>query len=279
MRLKTISCYNCKSDKSRLYAKENGFNLVKCQNCGLLYVNPRPENDEIAKAATTGIHKGEKEFDKTHSFTDKKVDRYLNILRDFYSKDELAGKSWLDIGCGHGEFLVALNHYSGGKIRAKGFELNQFKIESAVKRGLDVSPANPGSNEEKYDGISLLDVFSHLPDPIDDLQNWKSLIHNHGTLLIETGHSSHLPKRFHNKPYELPDHLSFANKKIVTQIIEKVGLKVLQIKIYRGVFYRDPSFVNFSKELAKLLLNRRNTFHSFFPFFQHGDMYIKAQKK
>jgi hypothetical protein len=37
--------------------------------------------------------------------------------------------------------------------------------------------------------------------------------------------------------------------------------------------------VNFSKELAKLLLNRRNTFHSFFPFFQHGDMYIKAQKK
>ena len=42
-----VDCYQCKSNKNELYDTENGHNLVKCLDCGLLYLNPRPGLEDI----------------------------------------------------------------------------------------------------------------------------------------------------------------------------------------------------------------------------------------
>lgn len=279
MKLEFTDCYNCGSRETSLYDKENGYTLVKCKRCGLLYVNPRPPLNVISEAAKTGLHSGDKIFDKTHSFHEPKIPRYLKILKDFYTKKELREKNWLDIGCGHGEFLFALEQYTSNEINAVGNEPNINKVKSALSRGLKVTSQKLSNYTQKYDYISTLDVFSHLPNPIETLIKWKSLINENGEILIETGHSSHLHKRFHNKPYDLPDHLSFANKNILINILDKCGFEVLNVKIYRGIFYRAYTLKNFAKEFVKFLIGKKNSFHSFFKPFQHGDMYIRAKKK
>ena len=45
-----ITCYNCRSAQSEPYDIENGWIYEKCNNCGLIYLNPRPSNEEINTA-------------------------------------------------------------------------------------------------------------------------------------------------------------------------------------------------------------------------------------
>ena len=56
--METVSCYNCGAVESAGYAIENGFDLRKCAQCGLLYVSPRPDLAEFEQAHKLGEHKG-----------------------------------------------------------------------------------------------------------------------------------------------------------------------------------------------------------------------------
>ena len=71
--MKISSCYNCGSDKRIFYAEENGFSLVKCSECGLLYLKERPDDAEISQAHKQGKHTGLKQLDTTGMFDQEKI--------------------------------------------------------------------------------------------------------------------------------------------------------------------------------------------------------------
>jgi SAM-dependent methyltransferase len=231
--MQMVKCYNCQSNKNTFYASENSFNLVKCNECGLLFVNPRPDNEEISRAHKVGVHRGSEELHMTGSFSLSKISIYRDIFKDIYGDDFcLDNISWLDIGCGHGEFLLALQQVGGGRIIAKGLEPNAHKQKSAQERGLDVSNFEIDEHNEKYDVISLLNVYSHLPDPPAILLDWKRLLMSGGELLLETGDTASLLSKNHYRPFDLPDHLSFASEKIVVDILERVGFEIVSVNKY-----------------------------------------------
>jgi len=97
----------------------------------------------------------------------------------------------MDIGCGNGEFLLALSKYFTHNIDAKGIEPNVHKQQVAKDKGLNVGFYDLKTTSEKYDTISILNVYSHLPDPVEALQT-AGFIETGGELIIETGDSSHL---------------------------------------------------------------------------------------
>jgi tRNA G46 methylase TrmB len=76
----------------------------------------------------------------TGTFDNAKVSSYFGVLGDLYG-NELGNRerTWLDIGCGHGEFLVALQQFSNRQVTARGLEPNRDKQKSAINRGLEVS--------------------------------------------------------------------------------------------------------------------------------------------
>lgn len=281
MKLIEIICYNCGSNLSELYDEENGFSLVKCQKCGLLYVNPRPSDKDISESLLYGMHEGKKTISTTGRYSRLRTRRYNKILRDLYPDGRLKkkGASWLDIGCGFGEFMEALMQYSDKTLTIKGSEPNIYKINSAKKRHLDVDFLDLDKIEEKFDFVSLLNVYSHLPDPVMFLTKLSRLLKDDGELLIETGHSAHLPKPLHHKPYFLPDHLSFANKEIVENILIRSGFKIIKTRIYRHPqfpAYNDIPEVG--KEILKIILNKNGKISNFFPKEPNRDMYIRCVK-
>ena len=104
-----VNCYNCKSTENSFYASENGFNLVKCIACGLLFVNPRPNDKQITESHTMGMHHGDIIIDYIGSFSQSKVNRYNLILKDFFDNRTFGNnKKWLDIGCGFGELILSI---------------------------------------------------------------------------------------------------------------------------------------------------------------------------
>jgi len=276
--MKISKCYSCSSEQHNFYAEENGYSLVKCDVCGLLFVENRPDDNEIVEAIKQGKHPGVKELDVTGRYNPLKISNYIKVLEELYNKDLGGIKTWLDIGCGHGEFIMAIQKYSHGRISARGSEPNVHKQESARERGLDVGFFDIESHEEKYDAISLLNVYSHLPDPPMFLELLKKLLKPGGELILQTGDAADLSVKDIPKPFLLPGHLSFASEKIVTGILERLGFDIIKVNKYPLL---DKNFKSFAVELAKAILPNHV---SLFKYYFKGkmpqiDMYIRARIK
>lgn len=277
--MKTVDCYNCGEEKTKFYTEENGFALVKCDSCGLLYVKQRPDDMEISHAHKQGIHSGEKELDVKARFNRGKIQQYLEVLDDLFIGNFGKINTWLDIGCGHGEFIIAVQKYSSGKIEIKGTEPNEYKQEMARKKGLNVTCFDISSHNEKYDAISLLNVYSHLTNPPDFIDSLKMLLTPGGELVLQTGDTADLDSKDHVRPFYLPDHLSFASEKIVTGILEKKGFDILKIKKYPFMRFNLKNTV---KEFTKVFIpkyNSRIKYYFKIKNYPDTDMYIRAKLK
>jgi SAM-dependent methyltransferase len=278
LRMKITQCYNCGSEQNTFYADENGFSLVKCSGCGLLFVDDRPDDNEISHAHTQGKHRGAEEFDMTGMFDPGKVPHYLKVLEDLFQGD-FSGKTWLDIGCGHGEFMLAVQKYGPDQITVKGTEPNVHKQESARKRGLDVGYFDIESHPERYDYISMLNVYSHLPNPPAFLQSLKRLMNPGGELILETGDTAGLAAKVNFRPFYLPDHLSFASEKIVVGILERLGFEVIEVKKYPFLQF---SLNRIAREFIKAFLPKyKSRFLYYFnrKAYSPTDMFIRARLK
>ncbi len=276
-----VECYNCDSTESTLYDCENGYNLVKCDGCGLLFLNPRPSLDEIDAASRSGMHKGDETLKVTGKFKEHLKDVYLSILNDFNYAIMFSQKkkiTWLDIGCGHGEFIETISGFAGDYIDIIGLEPNVKKLEGARNRGMDVQFFDMSTHQETYDVISALNVYSHLPNPPIDIAKWCDMLNEGGELLIQTGDSANLTAKYHHKPYSLPDHLSFTSKQLLVKLLQNIGMEVLQVQKYRLGQYPVFSALEVVKEVARFFLPGHTATFKFFPKFPDGDMWIRARK-
>lgn len=273
--MKSSSCYNCTSKQYSHYADENGFSLVKCAECGLLFVEQPPDDSSISEALKQGMHSGKRTLKVTGRFNPRKLDYYLKRLDDLFNGD-LGGKTtWLDIGCGHGEFMLAVKQYGAGNVVVTGSEPNVKKQKSARSRGLNVSYIDLDSHTQQYDVISLMNVFSHIPDPPAFLNSVKKLLKPGGELILETGDTSDLPAHKYPRPFILPDHLSFASENIMRNLLGKLGFEVLGLHKYP---YLMRNSIGFVKEALKLILPQYiSAVKYYFMPVPHTDMYIRAK--
>ena len=133
-----ISCPCCDGSSSQPWSEENGFKAVKCDDCGLVYVNPRPVSELIDEAVKTGVHSN---VDHTRTAVARRsgsgVQRYQKILGSMFADVWQRRKpiTWLDIGAGYGEVLEALVALSPANSRIEGLEPMEPKRVAARARG------------------------------------------------------------------------------------------------------------------------------------------------
>ena len=272
-------CYYCGSERSTFYAEENGFSLVKCSKCGLLYVQERPDDEEIAQANKQGRHTGLKELNVTGAFDAGKIPRYKGILEDLFKGPFVNTSSWLDVGCGHGEFLLAVQQYSEGGVKVTGTEPNVHKQRSAQEKGLKVDYFDIESHIKKYDVISLLNVWSHLPNPPAFLKSLMERLNPHGEIVIETGDTANFSAEENYRPFHLPDHLSFASERIVTGILTRLGFEILNVCKYSSLPVRPVLVL---KEIVKVFLPQYQSkipCYAKWKRYSQTDMFIRARAK
>lgn len=271
-----VGCYHCGTQRSSPYATENGFTLVRCGGCGLLYVTPRPAEGDIARAHQLGVHPGEALLDTTGEFVAAKVTGYLAVLADLFPEGLRSGRrTWLDIGCGHGEFLAALAEFGGPALQLTGLEPNARKRQAARARGLPVEDFDLAACSRQYDYISLLNVYSHLPDPPAFLAACRLLLAPGGEMLLETGDVAHLRAGEMFRPMYLPDHLSFASEAILREILDRCGFEVIAVRKYPFIPF---SLRRLRKELVRLLRpGRPSALRHLLSRRYRTDMYLRAR--
>jgi len=232
-RLETVACYFCTSGHNEIWTEENGFTVCKCTGCGLLYVNPRPRLSDISDAAKTGLHEGAEVQNAIGSYWPYTKPGFKRRVRDMFPElDFRSPFAWLDVGCGYGEFMESVSELSAGKGKVRGCEPSAPKLQSARDRGLDVSFFRLADHADRYDYVSMLNVYSHLPNPTETLSEIRSLLKPGGELLLQTGDVTGL--RREDFPYNLglPGHLSFAPEAVLRGLLQRAGFSVVSVKKY-----------------------------------------------
>ncbi|MCM8787665.1 MAG: class I SAM-dependent methyltransferase [Candidatus Omnitrophica bacterium] len=165
--LEFIKCNLCNSNSYKFERKLNGFTLVKCKNCGLVYVNPRPKPTNIVES-----YKNEKETEKIMKWyknqeANKKPDnlRRINIIKEEISFKCKKSLKLLDLGCGD---LFFLRLAKKENFDVFGLEIRKWAKHIARRYNISLytKPLEECNiKENSFDVIHSDSVFEHLTNP------------------------------------------------------------------------------------------------------------------
>jgi SAM-dependent methyltransferase len=216
------------------WGSEAGHAVVRCASCGLLYVHPMPLAEVVEAAVRTGQQKlADGLVNVRARHLPKKVRHYRHRLQRIISDVIEAGKPvhWVDVGCGYGELIDALQEVLPKGSLVEGVEPMTHKAAAAKARGLKV---------HNHYASFLTTVVSNLKSD--------------GQFLMETGNLADLDK-LSECPSELglPDHLVFAGKPQIKRYLENAGLGIISI-----AEDRFDTVTQMAKNTAKLMLGRES---------------------
>lgn len=219
-----ISCSLCDSDSPELLFRrkdfayrpdDEAFSVVRCRNCGLVYVDPRPTEEEIHSYYP-------EEFYDTHIDAEsllREKARQL-ALKYEYVKDLAAGKL-LDIGCMKGEFMYYMQQ-RGWEVRDIDFSTkppNIFGLD-IFHGDLESAPYLP----ESFDLITLWAVLEHAYHPKEMLSAVSRLLKPGGKVVILVTNFNSLPGRFMRHD-DVPRHLTLFTKRTLRKMLRRTGFK------------------------------------------------------
>lgn len=235
--LERVNCYFCGDTEAAVWGVEAGYQAVKCATCGLVYVSPRPRLEHIDEAARTGQHATEAGLiTVTGSYRHRRVRKHERVLRRLL--EGVANTHpvrWLDIGAGFGELVEAAENVFP-RAEVLGIEPNEAKRRSALERGITLSGARLAElPEARFHVVSLMNVWSHLPDPPTFFSDVRKLLTDGGRVLVQTGAAADLANAGeYPDTLLLPDHLSFAGERHVVGTLARAGFHVEAISRERA---------------------------------------------
>lgn len=203
--------------------------LVKCQECGLVYVNPRwvfpdglmPYDEEAEEEYFTSTYPERKRAYK------ELVDQLPGQLRGRV-------KTILDVGCGDG---VLLDVCQEAGIHCEGVDISPSLVEKLRHRfGKSVIHDNGLASiaSESFDVVFLINVIEHIEDPVAMLEQIYRVLRTGGIVLIHAPNFGGLPARIKGPRWHQIAplvHLYYFTPSTIKKTINKAGFA------FDGKFY------------------------------------------
>ncbi len=126
------------------------------------------------------------------------------------------------------------------------------KVAVAKARGAPVSQTLLSEVHERFDVVSLINVFSHIPDFRDFGAQLRERLNPGGHLFLETGNGGDLERRadYPDRLY-LPDHLVFIGVEQMRRLLDDMGFDLVSSRSL------TPSPVARLKNVAKTVVDGR----------------------
>lgn len=228
--------------------------LVKCRECGLVFVNSRFLVKELSGFYPPTYY-GEKPS------LMEIVNTFLRAKKVQSLKGKDLSKSILDVGCGKGLLLDALRKKGW---RVYGTELSDgsanFARESLLLDVTSKDLTDCGFPREFFDVITLWHVLEHLPHPGSHLIEIHKLLKNDGILVIQVPDFGSPQQRLFKKKWfhlDAPRHLYHFEDNTLTKLLDINGFRVVK-KEYAYIPYDLFGFFQSSLNLICKDLNLFN---------------------
>ncbi len=226
------SCPCCKSASYSFKFEKDNLNVVECNDCSIIYVNPIFDEEKYKEAYKSNEYQEivKKLGEESHIYRKNRFgkERY-EIITSYH--DTTLPKRVLDIGCSTGFMLDYFRDQNTGW-DSEGIELNPSAVKFGVERGLkihcnSIEDFNP---TDKFAAISLFDVLEHLADPMGILEKIKNLLVDGGNIFIYVPNFNSATKDIlgiENSHFIWPTHhLTYFTPESLKMFLEKAGFEV-----------------------------------------------------
>lgn len=216
------------------------WRIVRCRQCDLLYLNPRPRSDAFHMIYPANSVYFQMELRPDTRWLMKKaiVTAYEGgKLRELERCGISQNSRVLDVGCGGGFFLTLLKQKGWNAV---GVEPNSDLVKKATAAGLDVRQGtlvDAALEPASFDAITLWHALEHDPAPRQTLARCRSLLKPGGCVVIQVpDFGSWEARRLGNYFWglDLPRHLLFFTEKTLATIGKNQGFEIEQIRRARN---------------------------------------------
>jgi 2-polyprenyl-3-methyl-5-hydroxy-6-metoxy-1,4-benzoquinol methylase len=256
-----VSCKLCGADNTKLLFTANQrdwgigefFNVVRCNKCKLVYINPRPSKEELSKYYPEQYYAFEDEEPGAYVRRKKAGEDILRFVR-YPTQPKTGGLRILDVGSGKGLFLSVMKELG---FESFGVELSPMAVHFSSKNyGVNVFHGEleqANFSDEYFDLVTMWQVLEHLLNPFRSLQEIFRILKKNGLLIIAVPNfSSFQAQIFQDKwyPLDVPRHLYQFEPGTLKKMLSIAGFKMIKIEHFNHFI----NFVGLKKSILNLLL-------------------------
>lgn len=243
MKYLDVKCNTCGSNRKETIASgtdfeyfctDEVFTMVRCLECGLIYLDPRPAPQELS-------------IIYPDNYIAYRFDDYLpplvNKIRILIQKRKVRAVARLcneqaeiwDVGCGGGFFLECLRELGPETWTLKGVDISAKALNRVQERGFETLQGRFEGMDltpESVDLIVLNQVIEHLDDPAAVVKKAYQALKPGGHLFIETPSVEGWDARIFLERYwggwHFPRHWTLYTKRTIGQLLNQSGFDVVQ---------------------------------------------------
>lgn len=254
-----VNCPICDIAESVFfYNKERDnhpVNFVICQNCGLVYQNPRLNIEEFKEYYQKSFRDNKIDENSLNEYIASRIDTgksvfelttkvFFNNKINYLKKIINGTKSFsvLDVGCGVGGVLVP---YLDAGYKCKGIDIPSFYTKLGKERlRIDIQEVfiSDFQSEEKFDIIILNHALEHFLDPVNYLKKIINLMKKNSILYVEVPDIERPYNWASLQYFFLLGHVFYYSTTTLEIIMNKAGLERL---------FLDSSSTPFMKNIFK----------------------------
>lgn len=217
--------------KDTNYGQPGVFTLVRCNQCGLVFTNPRPTAQEIGAFYPAQQYHPFRALQnegrtKPARRQQQRAGQIAQIVKD--SKVQRV----LDVGCGSGIFLLAMRERGwevcGVEPSPEAAEFARTTLKLPVKTG-DIFQIGPGLT---FDVITFWDVLEHTHSPRDVLLHAHRLLGPKGLLAINVPNWASWERKLFKESWiaiDAPRHLYHFTPDTLNSMLQVCGFEVIEM--------------------------------------------------
>ena len=242
-----LNCISCDTSNYKDLYNNDRYGIyqktVMCNNCGLVYSNPRMNEKSLKYFYSTNLYRelyeNVNDFEHGYMSRSKEIDvniqinktnfekYYPQLFVDFISDSNINYNSVCELGAGFGNNLIYFNKL--GK-KTFGLEPSIKLTKIAIDNQINIKQGFVYDLKENYDIIIMKHVLEHLYDPVKDLKKIKE--HTNKYLFIEVPGNIRRIASIQNA------HNFYFTKNTLNKIVYKSGFNLI-----KSSYCKDTEFI------------------------------------
>lgn len=226
--LERVACPLCDGRDSDPALAKDGFAIVRCRGCGLVFVNPRLPVGDLEQLYTDQVISPAAYYVRTETQDERSFAERVALIERWRKPGRL-----LDLGCGPGTFSIAARARGWTTV---GLDINATSVAHCRARGLEVIGGafpHPALAGQRFDVVAMNDFLEHLTDPVGALRTVHDLLASGGVVFISTPDVGSAMARLtgsrwlHLKPNE---HLVYFDRRTIRRALEASAFRVEHVQ-------------------------------------------------
>jgi len=256
-------CPICGPSKREHLFRKDGWNIVRCESCSLVMVNPRRTN-------SSKIYESDTYFSDEAFYYDYAGNKAA-YQKGFRSKLKLIcqycttrGKL-LDVGAAYGFFMKEATKHGFVPF---GVELSNYAAKQATRYGeVFHQPLSRVETDARFNVVTFIDSLEHFEDPLGGLRKAWDLLERNGIVAMMVPNIDSMFARITGVKWHLllpEEHLFYFTPKSIRLVLSKAGFETVHLGtggygrsaaeilrvVFRGTGLRLDSLDTFLKKIT-----------------------------